>query len=86
MNTKTAAVEVEFYYHKGNDDLFAFFTNELYNKSPKLRACYSHVGQHSCCNVDYLKECELATPEQYAPLKKELESIGYELIVLNEML
>lgn len=49
--------------------------------------CYEHVGQHSVANLDYFTECRPATPEQYAPLKNELEQlIGYDLAVLNEIL
>lgn len=46
--------------------------------------CYSHVGQHSACNPDYLKGKRLAKPEQYADLLNELKGQGYDdLIVLN---
>jgi hypothetical protein len=42
--------------------------------------CYSHVGQHSSCELQYLiYASKAATPEQYADLRRELESIGYVL-------
>lgn len=67
-----------------NPDVFAYFPDEEYNDNPDLRCCYSHVGQHSACHWEYAMECVAATEEQYLPLKKELESIGYELEVLSE--
>ncbi len=61
-----------------DSDIFAYF--------PKLKAdlngcktSYSHVGQHSACSPAYEKESRPATKEEYLPLKKELESIGYNL-------
>lgn len=41
--------------------------------------CYSHIGQHSACQVDYMNACDKATESEYADLKAELESIGYKL-------
>jgi hypothetical protein len=40
---------------------------------------YIHVGQHSEADFGWMNYCKLATPEQYADLKKELESMGYDL-------
>lgn len=40
---------------------------------------YMHVGQHSEATVEFCVACRLATPEEYADLKAELETIGYEL-------
>jgi hypothetical protein len=42
---------------------------------------YMHVGQHSDASVGFCVACHLATPDEYADLKTELESIGYELKV-----
>jgi len=66
---------------KDNSDLFAFFPEEDYNNFSTLtKTCYSHVGQHSACVMDYAKESRLATKEEYADLQNELEnSIGYNL-------
>lgn len=79
--------KVLFLYNKKNDDLFAFFPEEYYNKEhlgERFLTCYAHIGQHSACNSDYAKECKEATKEEYNDLKEELESIGYELEILNE--
>lgn len=67
--------------------VFAYFPNEIFSfKAPaniyderNERMCYSHIGQHSGCSPLYANECKEATPEQYADLQTELESIGYKL-------
>jgi len=42
---------------------------------------YMHVGQHGEADIGYIRSCKLATPEQYADLKKELESMDYDLSI-----
>lgn len=65
----------------GKEAIFAFFPKMYYNKElyKTTFTCYAHIGQHSACHIDYIKECKEATPEQYADLKAELQSIGYNL-------
>ena len=78
--------KVVFLINERTDDLFAFFPEENYNNFSDLtKVCYSHVGQHSACAIDYAKESRLATEEEYIVLLLELESIGYnlELTTLN---
>lgn len=76
-NPKT---KVKFLYHEENKDLFALF--------PELKegvdeyCCYAAVGQHSTCTISYEKECRAASPTEYADLKAELESIGYNLDIV----
>lgn len=41
---------------------------------------YEHVGQHGAAR-DIVSETTLATPKQYADLKRELEGRGYKLVV-----
>jgi hypothetical protein len=78
---------VKFYQHPVNGDQFALF--------PQLKAgfngyrndlltCYSHIGQHSSCAPDYVKECRAMKESEYAGLKTELESIGYNLKVVKK--
>jgi hypothetical protein len=63
--------------------VFAYFPNEpdfdCYGNKPS----YAHIGQHSACSINYAEECKLATPDQYRALKAELESIGYDLNIIN---
>lgn len=68
-----------------SDGVFAFFPEEAYNEDVNLRSCYAHVGQHSACHVDYASGCKLASKVRYAPLKAELEGLGYVLEVLTEV-
>lgn len=77
--------QVVFLINERTNDLFAFFPNEDYNDFSLTKVCYSHVGQHSGCVLDYAKESKEATKEEYNDLKEELESIGYnlELTTLN---
>ena len=45
--------------------------------------CYAHVGQHGECDPALLK-CRRAKPEEYLPLKRELEEIvGYNVDVVQ---
>ena len=75
------ATLVKFRIHPVNGDLIAFFPQIVhsFNGYRKNHTCYARIGQHSACNVDYVKECRPATESEYMPLKQELESIGYDL-------
>lgn len=73
--------DVEFRYNKSKNDLFAIFPEV--NEGHNVYAIYSHKGQHSSAHMDYIKESELAAPSQYMELKSELESLGYDLRILN---
>jgi hypothetical protein len=68
----------------GNPDLFAYFPEEDYDREGKLKTGYSHVGQHSAVSPEYAAESRLATPEEYADLKAELEGIGYNVEVHDQ--
>lgn len=72
-------VKVVFKYHAKNKDLFAFFP-EFKDRNGYF-ASYAHVGQHSDCCILYAKEARNAKPHEYEELKKELEQIGYNLII-----
>lgn len=75
---------VQFYIDKDEpEQVFAFFPHDEWSRNGRevFYTSYSHIGQHSGCSKAYVKECQKATPEQYAALKKELEGIGYEVIV-----
>lgn len=45
---------------------------------------YQHIGQHGGASPDIVQWTRPATPEEYAPLKRELESIGYVLRVVKK--
>ncbi len=78
------ADKVLFLVHKDDatsDDIFAVFPNITGNMDPNTMMGYAQVGQHSAVHMGYVDESRLATPEEYASLKKELEGIGYVLDV-----
>lgn len=77
-------------YNMANDDLFAYFPDvKSSTLNPNERSCYSHVGQHSGCSREYAAEskpAELKKKGAECPaneLIKELESIGYNLLVVS---
>jgi hypothetical protein len=82
------ATLVKFLINEENDnDLFAFFPQLNYNKEffgNSEKVAYSHLGQHSSCHIEYAKESRQANKEEYKELLKELNSIGYNLRVLNK--
>lgn len=80
MKTKPAPTLVIFKMEgKGKDAApVAFFPEEPGTHSPYTCTCYAHLGQHSTADTNYAARLKPATPEQYAPLLRELEQIGYE--------
>jgi hypothetical protein len=65
--------------HKGTID--AFFPTLAGTNEPWTCTVYSRVGQHCSGSKDYYRDTRAATPAEYAPLKRELESLGYKLEV-----
>lgn len=81
--------KVMFLVHRDEDgqkDCFAYFPEEIFSQDNKM--CYAHIGQHSGCCETYANESIHINPkdlnefEWAADLKKELESIGYNLEVI----
>lgn len=76
--------KVTFLYEANSRDVFAFFPTTICMITGFYDS-YSHIGQHSQCSIEYVRECREASPEDYAPLYKELtELIGYDLEVQNK--
>lgn len=63
-------------------DIFAYFPEEVFDSAGNKTA-YSHIGQHSAVCDEYVKESTPATEEEREDLIKELESIGYNLEIVN---
>jgi len=40
-------------------------------------SCFAHVGQHSGCTLAWFHTTRAAIPEEYAALRRELESAPY---------
>lgn len=69
---------------KEDGDIIAVFAEDI--QSNNMIGCYAHMGQHSTMSLDYYnKGTTPATPEEYADLKRELESIGYNVEVVNKL-
>ena len=79
MKQDTQTTEVQFRLFRG--EVTAVFPYII--ESPCNVVCYMHIGQHSVCHWDFNSVSKPATPEQYADLYKELESIGYKLKVIK---
>jgi hypothetical protein len=85
-------VKVRFLLEKDSEnEVWAFFPTEIHATVPLLNGtkeiiykAYSPLGQHTSCNMMYATACKDATPEQFEPIKKELEAMGYSLDILNK--
>ena len=78
---KTRVLFVYPRYDDGQREVLAIFPDQrLFSGAI---SCYAHVGQHGSCSYSFLKRTK-ATKEQYTPLLKELQSIGYNVEVVNE--
>lgn len=45
--------------------------------SPGMLTCYAHIGQHGSCSKDWLRDTRAAKPDEFAALKRELESAPF---------
>lgn len=69
-----------------NGDIIALFPHHPGTNNPDTCLSYEHIGQHgSCSPLLCSAHTTPATSEEYAPLKEELETIGYRLRVLRRM-
>ena len=44
---------------------------------------YQHIGQHGIVHPDLIKELEFVTHEEYRDLFRELQSIGYNIEIID---
>jgi hypothetical protein len=57
--------------------VIAIFPRDCGTYDPATCSSYMHLGQHSACNPALLsRSLRLATPAEYADLKRELENYG----------
>lgn len=80
MEKDTEKTIVVFRKFKDDGDIIALFPHVKW--SDESISSYMHVGQHG--GADYigcLKQSVPATKEEYKALQKELESLGYDLII-----
>lgn len=71
--------KIIFLVHKDDEHniVFAVMPHICGTYDPQTMTSYEHVGQHGSAHQDYVAECRLATAEEYADLKLELERVGY---------
>lgn len=81
MEQDTHKTKVVFRKFLGSD-IIAMFP-ELYTAGGIMS--YMHIGQHGQADVTTVWITKLATPEEYADLKEELESIGYNLDIRKKI-
>ena len=76
--------KVIFRFWNVSQEVIAIFPELPGDSNPSTCMSYEHMGQHGACNPDgIIQESRLALPEEYEDLKKELESCGYDLIIIK---
>jgi len=72
-------------YKDGITEILALFLGQTshYTRDRRMITCYAHIGQHSSADESFLRR-KLATREEYLPLLRELESLGYVVTVVNK--
>lgn len=62
-------------------EIIALFCGTAKYCNPGMVESYMHLGQHGEATADLGRTLRLATPEEYAPLKRELEK-RYECAIV----
>ena len=71
-------------FRKSRAEVLAIFPENPATHDGRTCVCYAHIGQHGACDPwIWRRGYRLATPEEYAPLKAELERIGYDLHIVS---
>ena len=78
--TTIVNVKVKFVYTEEFKEVTAVFIDD---KNTSFPDCYAHIGGHSMCSIEWVKEQKKANKKQYLPLLKELNIIGYNVEVIN---
>jgi len=85
MTIDTETTLVTFYKERdaetGETNIMAYFPLETFDRAGN-KASYAHLGQHSACSPDYVKDLPIATKKEYTELLNELKSLGYNLKVV----
>lgn len=66
---------------RDGDNIIAMFPEIQANDNRYDCQSYQHIGQHGAASYSLVDRTKLATAEEYAELKAELEAIGYDLTV-----
>lgn len=72
---------VVFRVFKDQGNVLALFPEDIQYPDGACNS-YQHIGQHGGADYSHcIQITRPATPKEYAPLKRELEGIGYSLLV-----
>lgn len=72
-------VPVLFRVWKDGGDVDAYFPTIPHDDAGRFCVCYARIGQHSAADLaGCVRRTRPAKPEEYAALKRELESYPYE--------
>lgn len=82
MKTKTKTV---FRTFKDDGSVIALFPQIPSSNCGWYCESYMHIGQHSGACPRIVQSTRPSTPEEIAPLKRELESIGYNVITAKRI-
>lgn len=70
-------------FRKDNSGVFALFPHDVCDNQGHVTT-YQTIGQHSAANYQHcIAKSKPATEQEYTDLKKELETIGYNLKVVK---
>lgn len=84
MNKDIEKTKVIFRMGVGQEVLAVFPALAGTNKYYQDCLCYAHVGQHSPCSIDYVRQFTLpAKPSEFKALQEELEFLGYNLQIVK---
>lgn len=83
---KKDVTKVIFRKFTATDDIIAIFP-ELVGTQDWENDCMSYmtIGQHGAASVDLAKYTQPCTDREYSKLKKELESLGYNLQIVRRI-
>jgi hypothetical protein len=82
MEQKNDETVVVFRVWNRGGDVIALFPELPGSSDPSTCLCYECAGQHGHADTSIVRSCTRAASEaEYAPLKRELEMLGYSLQV-----
>ncbi len=87
MQKDTELTDIIFRTETGNSvwkgTVFALFPHECSDNNGNVTS-YQHIGQHGSADYHHcIATSKLATPAEYADLKKEMEGLGYKIRVIK---
>lgn len=91
MTTEDAPTPVKVAFRADKHGTFKGEITAVFSGEPGTRngldlMSYAHNGQHGACSPEWYRgRTRPATPEEYAPLLRELQRIGYAVTVVRRV-